>query len=267
MQLSRPVRITALTSIRLFAALLVVIYHYGHSVWPFDSGFLHRVTQCAASAVAFFFFLSGFILAYVYHGATWSEQGVWRKYVIARLARIYPIYAVALTVQFLFGLGSLYLDRVSIVDQLVSLQVHAGLMQAWLPDRVMQLNIPGWSLSVEFGFYLLFPVIVQRVMALKKSTLIPVFVFLFVGSQGVFCLLRAVLWPEWFHTSQTIHNVLMYHPVIYYPVFILGVLTFRLVQSLDPSRAPAPRRMALLSVASTLGIVFFSSWILRLNKS
>ncbi len=257
---SKAGRIAPLTSIRLFAALLVVVYHFGLSVWPFDTGVLHRVARCAASAVAFFFFLSGFILAHVYNGADWSASGVWRRYVVARVARIYPIYLLALLVQFTLVLGNVYLDRLSLVELLVSLQVHIAMLQAWLPDRVAQFNIPGWSLSVEFAFYLLFPLIVRRVMALKERALAPAFAILFIGSQGAFAAMRAVVWPEWFHTSQTIHHVLMYHPAVYFPVFIMGVLAFRLGRVLERVWRIPPGAMATLSVASALGLALFSYW-------
>lgn len=246
-------RIAPLTSIRLFAALLVVVYHFGLSAWPFDAGALHRVVQCAASAVAFFFFLSGFILAHVYHGARWSETGVWRRYVVARVARIYPIYLLALLAQFALVAGAVHLDRLSVVELLVSLQVHAAMLQAWLPDRVAQLNIPGWSLSVEFAFYLSFPWIVQRLMALKEKALVPAFAILFVGSQGLYFTMRAGIWPEWFHANPTIHHVLMYHPLIYFPVFMLGMLTFRLGRVVDRAWRIPPGVLALLSLGPRWG--------------
>lgn len=56
--------VAPLTSIRIFAAVLVVVYHYGRGVWPFADGALHRISASAGSSVAFFFFLSGYILAY-----------------------------------------------------------------------------------------------------------------------------------------------------------------------------------------------------------
>ena len=253
-------RIVPLTSIRFFAAMLVVIYHYGRSVWPFDEGFLHTVTQCAASGVAFFFFLSGFILAHVYHQAQWAECGVLKRYFISRLARIYPIYVVALITQYLINLKHIYVDRLSIVDSLVGLQVHVFMLQAWLPSQVSQLNIPGWSLSVEVSFYLLFPLIIQRVMAMKQSSVIPAFVILFFSSQGVLLLMRTVIWADWFNASPTIHNFILYYPPLYFSLFILGVLAFRTVHARLQQGESNPRLMALLSIIAVLGIVVSSYW-------
>jgi len=252
-------RIIPLTSIRFFAAILVVIYHYGHSVWPFDSGLLHKLSLQAGSAVAFFFFLSGFILAHVYHRADWSEPGVLKRYFVSRFARIYPIYALALLVQFGIVLAGMYIDRITIVSKLVLLQLHAMLFQAWLPDSVMTLNAPGWSLSVEAGFYLLFPFIIRRIMRLRKSWVLPMAIGLFLGSQGLFLLMRTAIWGEWFYSNQMIHNALLYHPLIYYPVFVMGVLTFRLTQARAAMKPlPRPQWMAVLSILSMIGITALS---------
>ena len=254
------IRITPLTSIRFFAAILVVIYHYGQSIFPFDSGILHKLSQQAGSAVAFFFFLSGYILAHVYHRAQWHEPGVAKRYFVSRFARIYPIYFAALIAQFLIVLSRIYIDRVSIVEPLVSLQTQAVLIQAWLPDYVLNLNMPGWSLSVEASFYLLFPLIIQRIMAIRPSRILPLALIIFVGSQGLFLFMRAVVWPDSFYTNQMIHNLLLYHPLIYYPVFVMGVFTFRLTHARKPAAPSRHHLMAFLSILSALGIVFLSYW-------
>ena len=253
-------RIVPLTSIRFFAAVLVVIYHFGRTTWPFDSGFLHKVTQCAASAVAFFFFLSGFILAHVYHRARWEEPGVAKRYYVSRLARIYPIYLTALVAQFLLEFFAAYIDRLTVVGKMLELQTHVLMIQAWLPSYVMTLNIPGWSLSVEASFYLLFPLIIRRIMDLKKETVLPAFLVLFLGSQGLFWTMRTVIWGDYYFSNPEILRVLLYHPLVYYPVFILGVLAFRLEQAWHRSGESHPQWMALLSLVSALAITLLSYW-------
>ena len=253
-------RIVPLTSIRFFAAVLVVIYHYGRTSWPFDSGFLHKVTECSASAVAFFFFLSGFILAHVYHRAQWQAPGVLKRYYVSRFARIYPIYFTALVAQFALALGAMYIDRITAVGKLLELQTHVLMIQAWLPSYVATLNVPGWSLSVEASFYLLFPVIIRRIMALKQERVLPVFLGLFLGSQVLFWVLRDVIWGGYFFSNEMIHHMLLYHPLVYYPIFVLGVLAFRLEQAWHVAGEARPRQMALLSIASATAITLLSYW-------
>ncbi|HAL92784.1 MAG TPA: hypothetical protein DCM68_07155 [Verrucomicrobia bacterium] len=254
-------QIAPLTSIRIFAAVLVVIYHYGRNVWPFAEGWLHRVTACSGSSVAFFFFLSGFILAHAYQGYRWQEPGKLKKYYVARIARIYPVYVLALLATFALNLPHVYWDRISVVEAATTLQVHLGLLQAWLPDYVYKLNMPGWSLSVEASFYLLFPLIVPRLMAMRRSVALLLFGLLYVISQAVLGGgARGLIWKDWFFASDTVHHLLMYHPVVYWPVFLMGVLMFRFSAAVPNPRPFSPLLMGLMSVSAIALIAFLSFW-------
>ena len=254
-------QIAPLTSIRIFAAILVVIFHYGRNVWPFAGGCLHRITACAGSSVAFFFFLSGFILAHAYRGYRWQEPGKLKQYYAARMARIYPVYSVALLATFALGLPNVYWDRLSVVDTAVMLQVHLGLLQAWLPDYVFHLNYPGWSLSVEASFYLLFPFIIPRVMSMRRPVALACLCLVYVASQSVLAFSRCVIWKDWFFTSETIHNTLMYHPLVYWPVFFMGMLTFRSLDAIWGKQNISPLRMGVLSVIAIGLIALLSYWV------
>ena len=142
----------ALTGIRFFAAYYVVIFHSrlygmllasGHRAAGnfFASGYL---------AVPLFFLLSGFILAYTYQGQI-EQAGDHRRFLEARFARIWPVYAVSLLLSsvpsFTFpALGS----------GLAAL----AMVQAWNPfdmGLAGTWNLVCWTLSVEALFYLLFP--------------------------------------------------------------------------------------------------------------
>jgi peptidoglycan/LPS O-acetylase OafA/YrhL len=113
---------------------------------------------------------------------------------------------------------------------------------------------------VEASFYLLFPLIIRRIMALKPAAVLPVFLTLFLGSQGLFWTLRTAVWGEFYYTNAVIHHVLLYHPLVYYPVFILGVLAFRLEQAWHRSGESRPHGMALLTLVSALAITLLSYW-------
>ena len=252
-------QIAPLTSIRIFAAVLVVIYHYGRQVWPFAEGALHRITACAGSSVAFFFFLSGYILAHAYQGYRWEAPGMVKKYYAARLARIYPIYVVALLATFVMGVPHAYWDRISVVKAGVALLVHLGLMQAWLPDYVYQLNVPGWSLSVEASFYLVFPLIAARIASMRRSLALACLGLAYVVSQAGLGIARGVIWKDWFFSSDLIHHALMYHPLVYWPVFFMGVLTFRCWNSNSGVPPGSPAGMGALSVVA-IGLIALLSY-------
>src|SRR5215472_16908378 len=86
---ARP-KLNALTSLRFFAAMHVVIFHL--------TGLVHgpkwyqKLASVGHLGVTFFFVLFGFILVYTYVDSPVSRYHFWQ----ARFARIYPAYAVAL---------------------------------------------------------------------------------------------------------------------------------------------------------------------------
>ena len=83
----------ALTGIRFFAALYVVLFYiqpFLKSRFQLHAG-LERFLSNGNLAVAFFYMLSGFILAYTYEGKIENLRD-YVRYLRARLARIYPVY-------------------------------------------------------------------------------------------------------------------------------------------------------------------------------
>ena len=85
-----------LTPLRGIAALLTVIFHVSLMAGPlaFNTQVLHRMYLM----VDFFFVLSGFIMCHVY-GELFSEKvtmPAFKKFTIARFARVYPLHFVTL---------------------------------------------------------------------------------------------------------------------------------------------------------------------------
>ena len=150
---TKPSPIYALTGMRFFAALIVVVVHsYGIST---GSGVLG---PAATNAVTFFFVLSGFILTYVYHERIAKIGNL--KFYIARFARIWPLhvacFALTIWVDWYFGTGGLWAEQ-----DWLRMGTHLGLIQSWIPIEgwAMRYNGPAWSISTELGFYLMFPLL------------------------------------------------------------------------------------------------------------
>ncbi|TPI37972.1 acyltransferase [Mesorhizobium sp. B2-9-1] len=152
-----------LTSLRFFAALYVLAYHSANI-----DGAPHlfaSFVQNGYLGVSFFFLLSGFILAhsYVDKMSDWDDV---RRFAVARFARIYPVYILALVVA--LPLSSLPFDL-----PLASLAT-LGLIQAWgAPTSMLGFfwNSPGWTLSIEFFFYLMFPLLLPALSRLTTGAL------------------------------------------------------------------------------------------------
>src|SRR5215831_11263584 len=89
-------KIEALTSIRFFAAISVVFFHVGYMALAEWNAPLATVTSYGYAAVGLFYTLSGFVLAHTYLG----RQTDLRAFYVARFARVYPLYLVALILAF-----------------------------------------------------------------------------------------------------------------------------------------------------------------------
>lgn len=140
-------KIDQLTSLRFFAASMIVIHHYciffGIKGVPFELG----------QGVSLFFVLSGFILTYVYPSLdNWADiRQFWR----ARIARIYPAYLVCFLIGF-WAIPYVWLGKTGFATLL--------LVQAWVPlsDYYFSYNAVAWSVSTEAFFYLMFPLLVRK---------------------------------------------------------------------------------------------------------
>jgi peptidoglycan/LPS O-acetylase OafA/YrhL len=158
-----------LTAFRFLAALAVFLHHVGDFCGrdPVLVKVYRRVLFEGFSGVTFFFVLSGFILTYNYHAifASLSKRAVWKFYV-ARFARIYPVHVLAFAVtlplcytHFFAATGTAILRAIT----------NLTLIQSFIPDRdyYFSYNAPSWSLSNEFFFYALLPVLLWGLACLR----------------------------------------------------------------------------------------------------
>jgi peptidoglycan/LPS O-acetylase OafA/YrhL len=183
--------IRPLTSLRFFAALWVVLFHY----WPkLDTGGAAQplFVDKGYLGVELFFILSGFILCHVYR--TSVEEGRFRygSFLWNRLARVYPLHLATL-----IGMGALALAAGAVglsVDANIlswqALPANLLLLQAWGLAPVAGWNHPSWSISAEWFAYLSFPAFAWGALKLKDRPLVALglaigFIFaLYAGFQA-----------------------------------------------------------------------------------
>jgi peptidoglycan/LPS O-acetylase OafA/YrhL len=154
--------IKPLTSVRFFAALAVVIFHSGASFVSMNPHIPTPIKTLLLNGyvgVTFFFVLSGYILHQTYRGriSTYSEV---KRFGIARFARLYPVYFVAVLAMLPFTKPVGWGD----VPQFL-------MLQWWVPNGALRWtdwNMPSWTLSVEFFFYLCFPLLARSVARLPS---------------------------------------------------------------------------------------------------
>lgn len=153
-------RIDSLTGLRFFAAFGILLHHFAPTAVkdsPTLLGFLESLSSC----VSFFFVLSGFILVHSYQAIT--RKVGWKQFMIARVARVYPLYLLALIIMaFPFLKYPTPFADWQTKESILALASSVFALQAWIPRYSNLINGPGWSLSAEFFFYALFPIVAWR---------------------------------------------------------------------------------------------------------
>jgi peptidoglycan/LPS O-acetylase OafA/YrhL len=180
-------KLEALTGLRYFAAAAIFLHHtFGSSL----DAYMARIDakygirpDLGSVGMPLFFTLSGFLMYYNYFGKFRQNfRGTLRDFLVARFARIYPLYLFALLLSFSF-MGNFFHDvRDRPGDAVYCLATGLTLTQSWIHDLVFQdylwprsishgyLSL-SWSVSVEVFFYVTFPFLC--VPFLKRMTSLP----------------------------------------------------------------------------------------------
>ena len=230
-----------LTTTRYLAAVMVLILHFGlyeRAVFPFDRPFLRPFFNNAGqAAVQYFFVLSGFVLMATYRDRTLR----WGSFMQRRLARIYPLYLLALvllvvvntvpaeaiknwfihvnllTTRTLIKLVWQHLRQLPFVNLLLT----ATMTQAWNVVTTQAYNGPAWSLSVELFFYAAFPWLINAFRHRSARVL----------AWGTACLL--VLLMAITYTLQQPNIWVLSHgffhsgsPLLNLPAFLAGMVVY-----------------------------------------
>lgn len=183
-----PTDLRALTSLRAFLAIGVVLFHY-QLQWDPALGF-SPIIERSRLAVDAFFMLSGFILAHVYGPSFAAGTFSYRRFIVARIARLYPLHlavlgGVLVMVIVARAAGVQYDPTTYTLEGFVKTLL---LVQAWFPSLVgYNWSGPSWSLSAEWFAYLLFPAYALIAMKLKTRP----WALLLLGALG-FIVIDAV---------------------------------------------------------------------------
>ncbi|HEY2658486.1 MAG TPA: acyltransferase [Caulobacteraceae bacterium] len=157
----------ALTALRFFPAMWVVLYDY----WPnLGAGAQPPLVAKGYLGVELFFTLSGFILCHVYLGALGRGDFRYSSFLKARLARVYPLHLASLTAIGAMALGA-RAEGLSIDPNILSwssLPANLLLVQAWGLASTSGWNHPSWSVSAEWFAYLAFPLFGGCALALRR---------------------------------------------------------------------------------------------------
>lgn len=251
-------QIESLTSIRFFFALLVVLVHIN----LFFPQYKFLPSALAQYGVTGFFMLSGMILTHVYKNEDFLLKENKYHFYIKRITRIYPLYILPLfilvpikivemikpeyiPIKSLSAFQLVYLNNCTWTNlglQFLGLQsLTAGLSQAqygW--------NMPGWSISTELCFYLLFPFIIPLVKELKNIYLKTLFIFLIIISMSLGYLISTYTHV---HDSALVSFIYM-NPLIRLVEFTLGIISYELCANIKNLKIFLP--LLMVSVIAEL---------------
>jgi peptidoglycan/LPS O-acetylase OafA/YrhL len=216
-----------LTSVRFFAASLVVFHHSVRIFLPaFSARGVHGVPGDVAGilslafpvSASFFFFLSGYVLSFVYlHNKPILDK---RSFLAARFARLYPLYFLVLvldTPELLIPEVQHYGIKIGLTKTAAIFAANMGMLQVWKGSRLLRINLPSWSLCVEAFFYLCFPSLGFLLWKLRGAQLWMTAVALYAGGQALVWTMRPHLHVE---TVLTL-------PPLHLSTFALGILLAR----------------------------------------
>lgn len=216
-------QLTALTGLRFLAALFVVLYHVAIAGGPAPLACVYL----GYSGVSFFFILSGFILVYTYIAPGGEPRATRVAFWGARVARICPIYFVALAI----GICPYLWYHDSRATPVLTELSAVTFTQAWFPWSADAWNGPGWSLSAEVFFYALFPYLAPPIARLSRRRLNLAANLLWltgIAAAVAYILVNPDHLSTWGGANTTWSRVLRFNPLVRLPEFLLGVALGRM---------------------------------------
>lgn len=211
-------------ALRGYAILMVIATHVAIGA-PMLSGVVRSLVDQGQRGVQLFFVVSAFTLITSWHH---RHDGALRFY-IRRFFRIAPMFWLAM-VFFMFFSG--WAPRYWAPDGVTSSQIFLTsiLMHGWHPTSFNSVVEGGWSIAVEFTFYLIFPILMLQIRNAKQAVLaLVLFYVLSLVCMHYFYLYRALIWPDVTQDYLT-WNLLNLWIVNQMPVFIVGLITYFLVE-------------------------------------
>ncbi|WP_131783172.1 acyltransferase family protein [Legionella gresilensis] len=223
--MNKKVKLDVLTSLRFFAAAMIVI---DHAAAEFNTFYTYKLAF--VQGVSFFFVLSGFILAYNY--SSFNNFKDIKLFWKARLARIWPVHITAILLM-ISVTGTESFAWLNSEEKIFIGIANIFLVQAWLPymKYCLAYNAVAWSISTEFFFYFLFPFLRNNCSrAWKKILLVLISIVFFNFLLGIYFNIPL----DGSAHSITLSWLLYINPSIRVLEFFIGIMAYMVYESIKP---------------------------------
>lgn len=219
--MSEPKKYQYIDSLRGIAILLVILVHIAtvlgfmyypqFNEHPIFAKFVHN----GMYGVLLFFILSAFTLIMSHYNRI-GEPHSTRSFIIRRFFRIAPMYYLAIV-------GITFLKFIKIDAPLFGLMnIPIGnllseifFISAFFPQYINQYVPGGWSVSVEFIFYLFVPLICSKIKNLNSALIL---IMSLVSLSAIF--------SSFIETKHYDLNFILFNPIIQLPAFALGIFIY-----------------------------------------
>lgn len=191
--------------LRLIASMVVFINHSRNFILPA----LPTALAHGREAVAMFFVLSGFVICFVVS----EREKSWRAYLVARVARIYPVAVVTIVLTIILDSIGTYINPSHYdilnrkfhfyhpIDLWSAIRYLTFSNQLWFEHVIFGTDEPYWSLGFEVWYYILFGVAVFIVSPAKTI---------------IIAILAIICGPK---------------ILLFFPLWFLGVLGYKIIAS------------------------------------
>ena len=220
-----PSKTSPLYLTRFVAAYSVLVVHYCPQSWRDSLPMIRHFGE----PVHYFFFISGFVMiisstkCFNFNKKTinFDKSNFWIK----RIARIYPMYLLALLAFVLYNY------TIKEIDSSIPKRILPEILgvNRWIYSG--SINYPSWTVSCEFLFYFLFPFSLPLLVksSLNRLSVIVIALFLMAVTFTFFYEenIQKLLAISQSHLYKTLIYSISLHPIFKYTIFLFGCLAGR----------------------------------------
>lgn len=246
----------ALDWIRFGLAVYLVLYHTWFEYSAFvEHAAIFRFFGLGNMATSVFFVLSGFLLTHVYAPDARHIAIDKQAFLVSRFSTLYPLhlFGIALSLPLVLlvvmkeggitvplAVGSDAVRTLGTGETLFALASQLTLTHAWNPFYLL-FDVPSWSLSALFFFYLLFPFVVGRLSGLRAP-------LLGLCVLGVLFTIPGAIAQYAGLTGMVADGVLHRNPLIRLPLFLGGITLYACYQRFHPPAKPSAQESLIKSI-------------------